>query len=712
MLMTAEPNALPFWPTDDPSTRARERPKELEKIEGFESTENVKKSIEQQPADHPDHNALSGQSSKELTKGKAQLWQASTAENNSASEAKTAHPEREVNKLQARRSHEVEEIRQNVQAKSGDLQRKDLLANPRLWEDFKKCSDLISLHRWAADHEIDMRTHPLMCFSRLCFAEQPLPALLSALEDAALGTPGNLNFLLDWQLRRQKGPRALRNRIKIDDLNLLQQWMRRQLHLGLKTEEDILVFLRFISRVSGATHDESLRCSLIASITEGLQSSSIFRFKDLGWETQRSLLESITRGPTTRESLQLGFSSIEAMQQWQLEHTDQMLSVLILGIVHADATLWEKQRTETRFLEVIPMLLEMIRGLPEKLAFSAILLTTKTLIKDHSPMPASSASKMHIWWSALAKTNLLEIGVKTPLKTVIELCLSSHKLEKVAPYLQQLDDRNKARFILTHWFRPKDGLLRARALHLFDEFCSAKRKERPWVSMFQAVCHCVKNSSELSNADVKQVFKVLQMLGKSEGIVDIMMQARKFRSIVVNSAVVYTIKEHLEAGSHLAERILHFRSSIQLDLYPELAEQMILCPWIYPGTALRYVQLRRMPFKRSSKLRVRLLERMAVAYSSASHITPRMALRYVRRCYALQVKERLGYPSVVMIRALTRAGLIRPLEAGQWVSTTQVRWILSLVHAKESAEVANKIDETVYKWRGANVRKSGPKVVG
>ena len=672
----------------------------------------MEKSIDQQPADHPDHNAISGQSSKALTEGKAQLWQASTAENEYALGAKKAHLEREVNKLQARQSHEVQEIRRNVQAKPEDLQRKDLLANPRLWEDFKKCSDLVSLYSWAADHGIDIRTHPLMCFSRLCFAEQPLPALLFALEDAALGTPGNLNFLLDWQLRREKGVKALRNRIKSDDLILLQQWMRRQLHLGLKTEEDILVFLRFISRISDATHDESLKCSLIASITEGLQSSSIFRFKDLGRETQRRLLESITRGPTTRESLHLGFSSIEAMRQWQLEHTDQMLSVFILGIVHADATLWEKQRTEKRFLEVIPMLLEMIGGFPKELAFSAILLTTKTLIEDYSPMPANSASKMHIWWSALAKTNLLEIDLKTPLKTVIEFYLSSQKLEKVAPYLQQLDDRNKARFILSYWFRPGDRLLRARALHLFEEFCSVKGKERPWVSMFQAVCHCAKNSSEPFDGDVKQVFKVLQMLGKSEGIVDIMMQVRKFRSIVDDSAVVYTIKEHLEAGSHLAERILHFSSSIQLDLYPELVEQMILCPWIYPGTALRYVQRRRMPFKRSSLLRAQLLERMAVAYSSASHITPRTALRYVRQCYALQVEECLGCPTVVMIRALTRAGLIRPLEAGQWVSTTQARWILSLVHANESAEVAKQIDETVYKWRGANVRKSGPKVVG
>ena len=674
----------------------------------------MEKYIEQKPADHPeqvrnDHKAISGQSRKELTKGKAQLRQALTAEHEQASGAIEAQLERGLTKLQARRSHKVEEIRRNVEAKPRDLQRKNLLANPRLWEDFRTCSDVGSLHSWAAEYRIDVRKYPLICFSRLCYAEQPLLALLSALEDAALGTPGNFNFLLDWQLRRQKGVRALRNRIKPDDLVLLQQWMRRQLHLGLKTEEDILVFLRFISRLSDATHDESLRCSLIASITEGLQSSSTFRFKDLGRETQCRLFESITRGPVTRESLHLGFSLIEAMRQSQLKDTDQTLSVFIARVVHADATIWEKQRMETRFLEVIPMLLEMIGGLPEELACSAILLTTKTLINGHSPMPALSDSKMHIWWSALAKTNLLEIGLKTPLKTVIELFLSTQKLEIVAPYLQQLDDRNKARFILSYWFGPKDRLLRARALHLFDEFCSAKGKEQPWVSMFQAVRHCAQNSSEPFNADVKQVFKVLQMLGKSESIVDIIMQARKFRSMVDDSDVVYTIKEHLATGSHMAERILHFCRSLRLELYPELAEQMILSPGIYPSTALRYSQLRRMPFKRSSQLRIQLLERMALAYSSASHMPPRMALRYVRECYALQVKERLGCPSVVMARALTRAGLIRPLEAGKWVSTTVVRYILSVVRSTESTEVANQIDETVYKWRGANVRMSEPK---
>ena len=634
-----------------------------------------------------------------------------TAEHEHASGAMKAHPERKSNKLQATRSHDVEEFRRNVQAKPGDLQRKDLPANPRLWEDFKKCSDIVGLYNWAADYGIDVRTHPLMCFSRLCFAEQPLPALLSALEDAALSTPGNFNFLLDWQLRRQKGVRALRNRIKPDDLILLQQWMRRQLHLGLKTEEDVLVFLRFISRVSDATHDESLRCSLIASITEGLQSSSTFRFEDLGRETQRKLFESITRGPTTRESLHLGFSSIEAMQQSQLKDTDQMLSVFIAGVVHADATLWDKQRMETQFLEVIPMLLEMIRGLPEELAYSAILLTTKTLTNDRSPTPSISASKMHIWWSALAKTKLLEIGLKTPLKTVIEHFLSTLKLEIVAPYLQQLDDRNKARFILSYWFGSKDRFLRARALHLFDGFCSAKGKERPWVSMFQAVCHSAQESSEPFNADVKQVFKVLQMLEKSESIVDIIMQARKYRSIVDDSDVVYTINEHLEAGSHMAERILHFSPSLRLEMYPELAEQMILCPGIYPSIALRYIQLHRMPFRRSSQLRIQLLERMALAYSSASHISPRMALRYVRQCYALQVKERLGRPSAAIARALTRAGLTRPLEAGKRVSTTFVRYVLPVVRSREGTEVANQIDEIVYKWRGANLRMSEPKTL-
>ena len=589
------------------------------------------------------------------------------------------------------------------------------MAQPGLWEDLKQCRDVVGLYTWAADYGIDVRWFPKLLFSRLCYAGEPLAVLLSALEDVALGTPGNLNFLLDWQLRRGKEKKPLRKRLKPDDMILLQQWMRRQLYLGLKTKEDIFVFLRFVSRVSDATGDESLRCQFIASVFEGLQSSSVFGFKDLDRETVYKLFESLTQGPVTRQTLFLGLSLIEAVRHSQMEGIDQKISTFIRGVFRAYTSLREHQKQETRFQEILPKTLEMVQGLPQELAYSVILITTKALINDHFRMPAIKAATMQLpgtWWSALAKTDILELRRKIPLETEIELLLSTQKPEVVVPYLRQLDDQNKARFMLRYWIgtKTRSGRGGARARYLFDGLCSAKGKESPWVSMFQAARECIQAPSKPTDIGVKKVFEVLQMLRKSEAIVEIIKQARKLDAVLNESDVMYTIRKHLRTRPRLAERLFHFYPRLRLEKCPELAERMILDPASHPETALRYMRRRRTRFpvkgEQLAQLRKQLLERMALAYSVALHLTPRMAFRYVRACYTQHVREQLGPHSVVMARALTQAGIIRPLQKGRWVSTMAVRWVLSVVRSTESIDVADQADELVYKWRGAIARKA------
>ena len=606
----------------------------------------------------------------------------------------------------------IEDAHQDDEFEQQYLRRKGLLANPGFWEDLKKCRDVDDLHNFATGHGIDVQMCPKLLFERLCHAGQPLPTLLHALEDAVLGTSGNLSFLLDWQLRKWTGERKSRKDTELDDISLLQQWMRRQFYLGLRTEEDICVFLRFAFGVSDATSDESLLSTLIASIFEGLQSSSVFGFKDLRMETQCRLLESITRGPVTPQSVDLGFTLVEAMGKSHLEGTDQKISAFIGVVVHAHASSREHEKRETVFPEVLEKVLDMIKGLPQELACSVILITTKVFIHDHVRMPAIEAATMQLpdtWWSALAKTDILGFGRETALKTEIELFMSTQEPEVAVPYLRQLDDRQKACFILHYWVGPKTPSGRSRARYLFDGFCSAKGKDSPWISMFQAARKYAEESSEPSDAHIKQVFKVLQMLHQSETIVEIIKQARKLHAIIDESDVVYTIREHLCEQPLLAERLFHFYPRLRLEKCPELAERMILNPRIHPNTALHYMQKRRTRFpvdlEGFSQLRTQLLDRMALAYSSALHITPRMAFRNVHKCYIQHMKERIGAPSVEMARALTRAGLIRPLQGGQWVGTTIVRWILSVVRSTESTDVADRVDDLVYKWRGDNVRK-------
>ena len=593
-----------------------------------------------------------------------------------------------------------------------DLWRKGLLANPGFLEDLKKCRDADDLYKCAAVHSIDVRMFPKLLFSQLCHSEQPLPVLLHVLEDAALGTPGNLNYLLNWILRKRKGEGRLRKRINLDDMVLLQQWMRRQLCLGLKTEKDILVFLRFVSRISDASSDESLRCNLITSILEGLQSSSVFGFKDLGTETQRGLLGSVTRGPVTHQSLDLGFRMVEAIRQSQLKGTDQNVYALIGGVFYAYASLREHQKQETRFLDVFPKILEIIGELPQESACSLIYTTTKALINDRFRTPAIEAATTQLldtWWSALAKTNILGFGQESPLRNEIEILLSTREPEVVVPYLQQLDDYDKAVFMLRYWVGPKTQSGRSEARYLFDGFYSAKKKHSAWVSMFQAVREYAQENPKPSDTNVKKVFKVLQMLRQSKDIVEVIKQARKLHAIIDESDVVYTIKEHSREHPLLAARMFHFYPRLRLHKCPELAERMILNPRTNPSTAMNYMLSRqtRVPVHREEfrQLRKQLLDKMALAYSTGSHLNTRMAVRNIHKCYVQYTRERLQNPSRVMARALTRTMLIRRLQAGKWVSTMAVRWVLRVIRSTEGIDVANKVDRVVYKWRGANGEK-------
>lgn len=595
--------------------------------------------------------------------------------------------------------------------------RKNPLANPAVWENFQRCKDIESLYNWAASHDIDVRMYPKLLFARLCHAGQPFPVLLQALEDAALDNTSNLNFLLDWLLRKQKGDRhRLQKRLNPDDIALLQQWMKRQLHLGLRSEEDILVFVRFISRLKDSSVDESLGSNLVASF-EGLQSSSVFTIKDLGTEAQCKILELITRGSVTSQLLKLGFSLVEAVPYLQLEGTDRKISAFIGRIIGAQATRHERQKQGTRFSDLLPTIFEKIGALPPDRAHRATYITTKALFDDQLLVPATEAAITQLrdsWLSALAtRRGFCQRNIRN---TKIEKLLGAQKPQLAVPYLRELSDREKASFMLRYWVGPRSQKGQSRAQYLFGEFCAGKNKESPWVSMLQAARQCAEESLQPLDVNIRQVFKTLQTLRQSETIVEILKQARKLDALIDESDVVYTIKEHLEEQPHLAERMFHFYPKLlRLQNCPELAERIVQNPRTHPTTALRYMRRHASRFRIHREVngrdpflqpRIELLGRMALAYSMAPHVSANMAYRSIYECYTQHMKERLGPLSAEMVRGFTQAGLIRPLQKGEGVSSARVRWILSLIRATEGPEVADRVNDVVDKLHRANISSS------
>ena len=609
-------------------------------------------------------------------------------------------PIERVGKVKKKETIKSSDIDRDFGQQNADLGRKTFPPNPAAWEAFKTCKDVDSLYNWAASYGVDIGRFPKLLFSRLCHAGQPLPVLLHALEDTALGTPGNLNFLLDWQLRKQKGNGRLQKRLRPDDMALLQEWMKRQFYLGLKCEEDILVFLRFVSRVNDAAGDESLACNLIASF-QGVQLSPVFGFRDLGTEAQSKILDFIKRGPVTRQSLELGFSLVEAVPQWQCKGTDRNISAFIGSVLHARASRREHKKLD---LEVMSTILDTIWGLPRELAQSVTLIITNTLIIDRLRLPTIEAGMTQpsdLWLSALGKKRTL--GGKLYFKITVERLLGSQKPEVAVPYLQQLDERKKASFMLRYWFGPRSRYVRHEAQYLFNQIRSAKRKDSPWVSMLQAAARKYTQwSYQSKNAHIRQIFKTLQMLNQSETIVEIVKQSRKLKAIIDDDDVVYIINEHLGEQLHLAERLFHFFPGLRLEKCPELAERMILNPRIHPETTLRYMRrhtsrflVHRERFSREllSQPRIDLLGRMALAYSMALHLTPRMAFKRVYECYTQHMKEGLGPLPAATARALIQAGLIRPSQAGQRPDIWRLEWIASIVRSLEGTDAADQVDK-------------------
>lgn len=496
----------------------------------------------------------------------------------------------------------------------------------------------------------------------------------------------------------------------VEDAASLARWIKTQLHLGRLSEEGIQTVLKFVCRIGIDTNDEQMICSLVGSIFEGLRSSSVFRLQDLQTKTISKLFDAITCGLFTRRSQDLGFQIIEQLKLSNTYIDKKTVSSFIIRSFYAQASQQELEKQESRFLDTIPRTIEMLRGFHELGAISIVDITSRSLINGESHLPVSNNARLKIlafWWSALAKSRVQSSQGTTRTDLVgkeVERLMSVQKLEVVVPYLVHLADIRKARFILEYWLGldMSDGHL----VKAFDTLCRSQDECDPFLAMFRVVG----DFTTWEQAKIGRIFRVLQMLQKPETIVTIIKDSNIAKTMIDESTVLRTIRTYARPNPMLAERIFSFSRKLTLERCPELAERIILHQTFHPNTALHYFRTRS-PLvnvvrnrQRTVRLRAHLLQRMALAYSSARHLSPRISFRKVYDCYRCHKSERLGPLGVGMTQALARAGIIRPLRAGQWVSTQKLRWILSVIRHVESADVADRADAMVYKWRGVNIR--------
>ena len=572
--------------------------------------------------------------------------------------------------------------------------------------DMKACRNLRDLQEWARTRACNLRQYSRLAFRHLTDTESPVPVLLEALDDTALRTLGNLNYFL---VRRLAQP------LSQTDTHLLGHWLRKQISVGVWSDKEILALIESTSDIVGIAKDEQLKCKIIESLFEGLQSSTVFKLQDADHKIHRSLLTALHQGSIAWRSQHLAIRIIKALQPMQLEKIANTISTFIMNCIRAKASLNYHDKQGLKELKAVSGAMEILRCLPQHVANFAIVTTSTALVRasgtsDPTISRTAMLKLLADWWSLLAKFGTFDFAGNNTPRRRIERILANEKLEIIAPYLQHLGEIDIVDFILQQWLEQKAYFAALKQVHHpTNEVDQMKDSESPFVIMLRVIKH----RSVISDEKLKRLFRLLQALKMSNTIVDIILRSNEIGINIGENTILHTIRTHMKVNPEMAQRIFCAYPGSTLERCPEFAETLIAKPQIHPGIPYYYYISRRPGPEAATcrepllaiRHRAELLRRMAVAYSGALHLSPRTAFDKVYACYKCHVGEGLGPISREMVLAFTHAGIIRPLQRGTWVSTVKLRWILALTRRVESPEIADEVDALVYQWRGAVIRK-------
>ena len=606
-------------------------------------------------------------------------------------------PEEEASKLQTTKN--LTQLHDLMRIEAAQA----LKANPNFLRDLKCCKNLSSLRIWAADYNIDLRRYSRLSFRYLYKTQERLEVVLEALGDNALNNSDNLGFLL-----RQK----MQNPLMYDDARMVGYWLKRTLFLGQWSAAQLTLILDFILHVSTLENFQKAKDHLMISAVKGLESSTVFSLKDLTRSQLSMLLDAITNGVSTGSSSGPGFRLLRSLEPSQLESLTKSISQFfrktILVQTLANGSLGKGKQD----IKSVPKLFGFLQILPQSVSCRVIIDISRALVERPPSSPESYTPLLQLldqWWAWVRRSKLLKTSDASVKQRQLERALAGKPLAIVASYLRPLDDIATARFMLQQELGHRSELIaQSCALDSFRQTCLSDRIVSPFVNMLVTM----QETSDLTEKTVQRTFRLLQMLHKSEAIADVIVGLRNAGIRIGEHVMLNTIKAESRRTEGIPAKIFSLGRELPLEKCPELAESMIQNVRRRPLEALQQYVSRHplfLPGCRERfdvlKARSQLLQRMALAYSTSTHLTPQMAFRYVYKCYTYHMREGLGPLGSGMVLALTRTGIVRPLERGEWVSTERLRWILHLIRRFEGSQVADQVDELVYKWRGVAVKK-------
>ena len=543
-------------------------------------------------------------------------------------------------------------------------------------QNFQKCSDLESLRRLTAEAGVDIRAYSRLAFRQLLENERPIKELFGFLEDSALNNPKvkNLKFLLGWQLSDYG------NKINMGEfLKLLSPWIRLQIGLGKLTMTDFQCVMEFASSLTQSSRGKTLKTDLLEAMITGVEECNLMSISDLKRSTLQGLLDCLSTGESVPRSLSLLCRVLKGLSQTQLQELHVNLQNFIFGIfrIEVDCEAFKFSEIKTDFAQ-------MVHLIPDLMKIEMINQISKIMIgraSSDSSYAVSWSKSLKLWWSVLTEHGLFALTLQGGNKSCVPYHILRKPLAITIPYLYHLDDRKIALILLQYWWRAPQRLRNEYNYRLQDH------TNEPFGLMLKiAQDHLPERSKSYL---VEKLLNLLQLMHRHDKILDIVGQASHHQIRLSHFTVSSLIRSYISINPRFACKLFWSSPQLRMEQFPELAEHMIDNIRLHPSTVwhnirhrdcIRISDLDRPQWRKD---RARLFEKMAHRYAKARHLSPRMSFRHLYRCYIYHMKDRLGPVGKGLSRSLTRAGVIRPLQRKQWVSSVKLRWILSIVRAAE-----------------------------
>ena len=588
-----------------------------------------------------------------------------------------------------------------------------IVTHDKFCNKLKYCQTIESIQGLAIELDINVRAMPdlsKVAFQQLFGKKWELGSVMNFLESPSLNAPeaGNLRFLCKW---------LIQNDVNQDIMHSFLNWIQRSTSLGTFSEEDISQVAKIATRFgpSNAANGDRMTQDILAAICEGLLKSSIYKIADLRAETLDTLLHCLSSTPLTIPLQCLGTNLITSSDEAQRRMMHHGISLFLQSWVLSQPI---KTVEAPKTLRLCPAkeLLKSLQYLPGDIARSSIVNASAKLL--HQPTLSVGkreilVEKLRLWWFTLMESEQLGTLDDSAEWQNVKQSLASSDVEILASYLRVMSDQQKCLFLLDQWFgRQRHERHLGCWSDKFESLDGTHTSKSPFISMLRVLRHY---DIMVSDERMSRLIALLREMGDSDTIVEIVEYQEKVGKRIKVSPITSAIGADLDTTPGPAYRVFDSYSMLPLEKVPRLAESIIANPHLHPNTIFYFRSQRKKLSLNSHPTHTNapnqpisrrdLLERMCLAYAQAPHLPPRLALRKIRACYVIIKRERLGPISSAVTRALVEVGITRPLQDCAWVSTIKLRWILSLVRQVEGDEVADQIDQIVYKWRGMVLTK-------